>query len=36
MQPDMGPYIALAWAASGLTLGGYTLFAWLRFRQRQR
>ena len=36
MQPDMAPFITLAWVISGLSLGGLTLWSLWRYQRRNR
>lgn len=36
MTPDMGPYIALAWSISGLSLGGLTVWSIWRYLSREQ
>ena len=33
MSADPAPYVALAWALSALTLGGFVLHAWWEARR---
>lgn len=35
MTPDMGPYIALAWAISATSLSAITLWSLWRYLQRK-
>lgn len=36
MQPDMAPYITMAWAVSGASLGALTLWSLWRYTRRDQ